>query len=96
MITEDNMMLCSIEFDDSKQFDYDITSQIKREAQLNLWLQEHLKPQIFGSTNAGKKSAASLVSEEVIFKEGASIAKYLQSAIKCWRITKPSVIQIEN
>lgn len=34
--------------------------------------------------------------QEVVFIEDAPVYKYLSSAIKCWRITRPVVIQIEN
>lgn len=35
-------------------------------------------------------------SDEVVFMDGAQVHKYLPSAIKCWGITKPVIIQIEN
>jgi hypothetical protein len=35
-------------------------------------------------------------SDEVVFMDGAQVHKYLPSAIKCWSITKPVIIQIEN
>jgi hypothetical protein len=34
--------------------------------------------------------------DEVVFAQNAQVFKYFAAAIKCWRITAPSIIQIEN
>lgn len=34
--------------------------------------------------------------KEVIFAEGANVAEFFDSALKCWRIHEPNIITIEE
>lgn len=97
-----NMMICVLEFDLDK-FDPDLTSKVLKETKLNRAIQEQLKPTFFSSKNSVVESskkqageASSLRYSEIAFVEGAPVDKVLGSAIKCWRITMPTQIQIEN
>jgi hypothetical protein len=36
------------------------------------------------------------IDKEVLFVEGAKVAKYFESALKCWRIHQPNIIQVED
>lgn len=34
--------------------------------------------------------------KEVIFAPGAPVSRYFDSALKCWRIHEPNIIQVED
>jgi hypothetical protein len=87
-------MLNSVEFFEEK-FDEDLGKKVKLETELNRAIQENLKPSFY-INGVVKQEGSEGKTDEVVFVDNAPVHLYMSSAIKCWRISSPIVIQIEN
>jgi hypothetical protein len=89
LVRDQNMTLFKIDIDqhDTKRFDSSMGMKVVKEAYLNKSIQRNLKPQ---------KRVMTHDMFTLDFDPNANVAKYFDSALKCWRIMKPNYIEVTN
>jgi hypothetical protein len=89
LVRDLNMTLFKLDIDqhDTERLDTNLAMEVVREAFLNKSIQRNLKPQ---------KKEITKDMYTITFEEDADIAQYFDSVLKCWRIMKPSQIDITN